>query len=137
MTPPEPGLMPSLEQARQMTAFGANPELQHAVSVLANAPQDWERAMTDPATWLKARGIAVPDNLRVEFISEISTPMPLPSGPLGMPGPDWVPFTIQQFNCRKYLLPKRPAVGPVTYEEVTICFGFRIVATPVPGGPRG
>ena len=121
-----------------MVAFGSDPKLRSAAASLADAPDEWDRAMADPRAWLRAKGVHVPDGLRIEFVSELSTSTPLPPRGLGNPGPDWVPFSIRQFNCRKYWLPKKDDKGRIiSYEEVSICFGFSIVPEQIPGGPRG
>jgi hypothetical protein len=126
----------SAEEVREMVGLGSDPKLRSAAALLADAPDEWDRAMADPHAWLRAKGIRVPECVRFEFVREQSASMPLPPGPI--PDPEWVPFMIRQFNCRTYWVPKKDDQGRVTgYEEVSICFGFRIVPAHIPGGPRG
>jgi hypothetical protein len=81
-------------------------------------------AMRDGNALLKENGIEVPDGLTVRFRA---------SDELSQPGPDWYPYTVRMFMCRKYWL-QRPGEKP---EEVSICWGFEIVETRPPGGPIG
>jgi hypothetical protein len=69
-----------------MISLTANLRLQAALSRLADAPDEWDRAMANPRGLLSNQGIPVPDDLTVEFVNELSTPR----GDIGKPSPDRV-----------------------------------------------
>lgn len=87
-----------------------------------------EEATKDPHDFLAARGIDVPEGLRVSFLD-----FPPPR----MPGPEFESFTIRQFDCRTYWRWTTDDDGNRTIEEVQICWGWEIVPSRLPGGPIG
>jgi hypothetical protein len=78
-----------------------------------------------PAETLAEFGIEVPDELDL---------VPLGTGWLGKPGPDFTPFEIRFSRC-KTIVVRDPETGRLKTE--TVCFGFEIVAKIPPGGPIG
>jgi hypothetical protein len=129
---------PREEQTRNLLALARDPRFQAAVSSLVETPEEWEGALTDPAGWLRARGLELPQDLAVRLTKDLSISKPLGPEIAGKPDPDWIPFAIREINCRTFWLPKRNDQGKIVgYEEVRICFGFEIAPTPIPGGPLG
>jgi hypothetical protein len=130
--------LPNEEQIQGLLALSRDERFQTSTSSLMDAPEEWDKAMTDPSAWLRNRGLELPEDLTVEIIRQLSTSKPLDLTNIGMPGPDWMPFSIEQFHCRTYYLAKKDEEGKIKgYEEVTICFEFRVVSNPIPGGPLG
>jgi hypothetical protein len=130
--------LPDEEQTQGLLALARDERFQTSVTSLMDTPEEWDKAMTDPSTWLRNRGLELPEDMTVEIVRQISTTKPIDPANIGMPGPDWMPFTIQQFHCRTYYLAKKDEEGKIKgYEEVTICFEFKIVPNPIPGGPLG
>lgn len=78
-----------------------------------------------PAETLKEFAIEVPKGLDV---------VPLGTGSIGKPGPDFEPFTIRLSRCRTTYV-RDPDSKRLKTE--TVCFGIEIVRNPVPGGPIG
>jgi hypothetical protein len=78
-----------------------------------------------PAETLAEFGVEVPEGLDV---------VPLGSGTLGKPTPDFTPFEIRFSRCRTFIR-RDPETGRLSTE--TVCFGFEIVPKEVPGGPIG
>ena len=134
-TIPQP---PDEGQVRRLLAVARDQRFLLAASSLVETPAEWERALTDPAAWLRSRGLELPDECSVRLTKQLSTSKPLGREITGMPDPDWIPFVIRQLNCRTFWLPKRNDQDKIVgYEEVTICFGFEITPTAPPGGPLG
>jgi hypothetical protein len=129
---------PGEQQARKLLALARDQRFPLAASGLVETPEEWERALTDPAGWLRSRGLELPEDCSVRLTKQLSTSKPLGPEIAGKPDPDWIPFEIRQVYCRTFWLPKKNAEGNIEgYEQVTICFGFEIVPTPPPGGPLG
>jgi len=136
--PPKNSRPAGEEQARRLFALAGDQRFPAAVSSLVDAPEDWDRALTDPAAWLRARGVELPHDLAVRLTKELSISRPSGAEITGMPDPDWIPFSIRQVNCRTFWLPKKNDQGEIVgYENVEICFGFEFVPNPIPGGPIG
>jgi hypothetical protein len=76
-----------------------------------------------PTEMLAEFGIELPEGLDL---------VPLGTGSIGMPGPDFVPFEIRFSRCRTVVV-RDPKTGRLTTE--TVCFGFEIVPTLIRGGP--
>jgi hypothetical protein len=76
-----------------------------------------------PAEALAEFGIELPKELDI---------VPLGTGRLGKPGPDFTPFEIRFSRCRTVVV-RDPETGRLRTE--TVCFGFEIVPKILPGGP--
>lgn len=130
--------LPNEEQIHGLLALARDEKFQTSVSSLIDTPEEWDKAMIDPSAWLRTHGVELPEELTVEIIKQLSTSKPMDLANIGMPGPDWMPFTIEQFNCRTFYLATKDEEGKIKgYEEVTICFDFKVVLHPIPGGPIG
>jgi hypothetical protein len=88
-------------------------------------PKVAQRFEDHPAETLAEFGIKVPTGLDI---------VPLGSGKLGKPTPDFTPFEIRFSRC-KTIVVRDPDTGRLKTE--TVCFGFEIVPKEVPGGPIG
>lgn len=83
-----------------------------------------QKAVADPAAFLRSETIAVPEGLKVLFFER---------PPRHLPTPDWVPFTVEFFNCRKSWKIECDRNGEnCEVKEYEVCFGFRIIPIPVP-----
>jgi hypothetical protein len=105
-------------------AFALSAKMVSALRAASAEPELWSQARRDSAGFLESRGVQVPKGFDLWFLDE----------PIGMPGPDYEPFTIRLFNCRTYWTKKKNGPG---YEKSEICYGFEITAVPRPGGPIG
>jgi hypothetical protein len=76
-----------------------------------------------PAETLAEFGVELPKGLDI---------VPLGSGWMGKPGPDFVPFEIRLSRCRTIVV-RDPETGRLKLE--TVCFGFEIVPKVLPEGP--
>lgn len=103
--------------------LAATPHLFNALHEEAPEPELREEARKDPHGFLRARGVKVPDGLKVTFIDF--------QGPR-KPTPDYEFFTIRQFDCRTYYIEGRDEEGNRTIEEVEICWGLEIIPHPLP-----
>ena len=124
------------DQIRTLLALAGNERLQGCMVELTNTPDEWEQAIADPAAWLNARGIEIPEGLRPVFNKEISMSNAVDPTVLIRPGPDWYPYEIRLFNCRTYFRPSKDKDGNIVkglYEKVTVCFGFEIIPHHLPG----
>ena len=127
---------PDEEQIQSLLSLSRDERFQTTISSLIDTPEEWDKAMSDPSAWLRTRGLELPEDLTVEIIKQLSTSKPMDPANIGMPGPDWMPFTIEQFNCRTYYLPTKDEEGRIMgYEEVTICLEFKLMPNRIPGGP--
>jgi hypothetical protein len=88
-------------------------------------PKVGVRFEEQPADTLAEFGIELPDELEL---------VPLGTGSLGKPGPDFTPFEIRFSRCRTVVVRDRET-GRLKTE--TVCFGFEIVPKLPPGGPIG
>lgn len=129
---------PNEDQGRSILALSRDQGFQTALFTLIDTPEEWDIAMTDPAAWLRTHGLEVPEDLTVDITKQLSTSKPMDLGNIGMPDPDWLPFNLELFNCRTFLVPVKDEEGRIKgYEAVTTCFGFKIIPNVIPGGPIG
>jgi hypothetical protein len=111
--------------------LGQAEELADSQAVIDFAAATWRdpevaaRFEERPAETLAEFGIELPPGVDV---------VPLGTGQIGMPGPDFEPFQIRFSRCRTVVV-RNPRNGKLSTE--TVCFGIEIVPTRVPGGPKG
>ena len=130
--------LPNDDQSSRLLELSRNQRLQAAILQLMDTPEAWDRAMTDPSAWLRTRDLELPEDLTVEMTKQLSTSKPIDLGNIGLPGPDWFPFSVELFNCRTFLVPVKDEDGRIKeYEAVTVCFGLKIIPNEIPGGPIG
>ena len=126
--------LPNEEQIQSLMGFARNEGVQTSMARLMDTPEEWDQAMTDPAAWLQAQGLEVPEGLSAAITKEITISKPLDPGTLGMPGPDWFPYEIRFTNCRTFLVETKDNEGKITgYHIETVCFGMEIVWNRQPG----
>jgi hypothetical protein len=109
-----------LERAEALA--GSEPVTRFAVACWQD-PKLSVRFEERPAETLAEFGIELPDGLDL---------VPLGTGWLGKPGPDFTPFEIRFSRCRTVVV-RDPETKRLKTE--TVCFGFEIVPKVLPGGP--
>jgi hypothetical protein len=131
-------MAPGEEQGRALLALARDRRFQAAVSGLVDTPAEWDRALADPAGWLRARDSEVPQQVAARWTKALTISKPPGPEIAAKPGPDWIPFAIRQVNCRTFWVPEKDDDGKIVgYEEVTVCLGLELVPSPVPGGAIG
>ena len=126
--------LPGEEQIQSLMEFARNEAVQSSMATLMDRPEEWDGAMTDPASWLAAQGLEVPEGFSAVITKEISFPEPVDPVDIGMPGPDWLPYHIEFTNCRTYWIPVRDEQGKlIKYSKETVCFGIEIIYNRQPG----
>ena len=103
---------------KRAEAFADSPTLLDAFKKALNDFKLQEKAIKDPQAYLKSQSVDVPKGLSVTFLRKAAPIRPVP---------DYDFFTIQFFNCKKVWI-KGDGI-------VEVCFGFRVVPHPSPGGP--
>ena len=126
--------LPNEEQIQNLMEFARNERVQTSMAGLMDTPEEWDRAMTDPAAWLQAQGLEIPEGLSAVITKDITISKPVDPGTLGMPGPDWVPYEVRFTNCRTFVVENRDSEGKITgYHTETVCFEIEIVWNRQPG----
>jgi hypothetical protein len=97
--------------------FAVDDSLMKAFKSALARPSLRNRAVENANSFLERYDVRVPKGLQIEFRTVPS------KNPLGLPGPDFMPFVIRLFNCRTYWVKKKDGIG---FEQVTVCFGFEI-----------
>ena len=114
--------------------FVRNEGAQTSMATLMDRPDEWDNAMADPANWLAAQGLEVPEGFSAVITKEISIEESVDPATLGMPGPGWLPYKIEFTNCRTYWIPVRDEQGKlIKYSKETICFGIEFIYNRQPG----
>ncbi len=103
--------------------FSQDEVLIGALNSVIREPELWEEASREPGTFLRSRGVEIPEGLGVTFIDDPTR---------GRPTPDFEFFTFRLFNCRTYWLKRDDGS---CCEQVEICRGFEIVPNLPPGPP--
>jgi hypothetical protein len=111
------------ELLAQAEAFADTEEVTRFAVVCLQDPELNVRLQERPTETLAEFGIQVPKGLDV---------LPLGTGSIGKPGPDFVPFEIRFSRCKTVVV-RDDKTGRLTTE--TVCFGFEIVPTVIRGGP--
>lgn len=126
--------LPGEEKIQSLMEFARNEGVQTSMATLMDRPEEWDNAMADPAIWLAAQGLEVPEGFSAVITKDISLTEPVDPANIGMPGPDWVPYEIRFTNCRTYWVPVRDNQGKIIkLREETVCFGIEIVMNRQPG----
>jgi hypothetical protein len=115
--------MGSSELLEQAEAFASTEELTRFAVVSMQDPELSVRLQERPTETLAEFGIQVPKGLDV---------VPLGTGSIGKPGPDFEPFQIRFSRCKTVVV-RDDKTGRLTTE--TVCFGIDIVPTVIHGGP--
>jgi len=121
------------EAAAQAQKLSQDRRLRGAVAGLFQGDERAvETALTAPREFLAGAGVNLPDHLEVVIFRGRHEIPPV----FGKFGPAFEFFSIRQFDCHTYWLPKVDEEGKIVgYEEQEFCWGFEITPKFLPGGP--
>jgi hypothetical protein len=121
------------EAAAQAEKLSQDRRLRGAVAGLFKGDERAvETALTAPREFLAGAGVNLLDYLEVVIFRGRHEISPV----FGKFGPDFEFFSIRQFDCHTYWLPKVDEEGKIVgYEEQEFCWGFEITPKFLPGGP--
>jgi hypothetical protein len=99
--------------------FATAPRTVAAIHAALDDPDQIRAAMKDPVGFFAGHGVKLPGGLDIELSDrELRT----------LPGPDWLPFVLEFFNCRTYWVLTCDDQAPplCRWKEESVCFGIRI-----------